>query len=216
MDPVLPTTGEPSETLIADDAAGAGGGPLPSGAPVSGGAAGAVPESPLAPAQTAGTAKEVSGSTETLAYHVDESCDILAPDLLDFNSWQVWRTGAGRRPTKVRDGYSTTAKFEADLWRATMKEVHGDDWYFELTGKPQPKRAARPPSPAIITKPAPVSMATPGITPAGGMTPRSSLMDDQTSDSWHTSDPGSPGALIARVKAGYNPAKTTFNDYEKL
>ena len=50
--------------------------------------------------------KEVSGSTKSLVAHLSEFEEgddeyIPLPDLMDFNSWQRWRTQFGRRPIKA-------------------------------------------------------------------------------------------------------------------
>ena len=59
--------------------------------------------------------QEVSGSGNTLWFHIEEEQDIEAPDPLQFNEWQRWRASAGRRPKRAVDGVSTTSGFEAKL-----------------------------------------------------------------------------------------------------
>ena len=71
------------------------------------------------------TFKEVSGSTKSLVDHLSNYEDgdeefIPMPDLMDFNSWQRWRTQFAKRPTKRLDGYHTNPRQESILWRSTM------------------------------------------------------------------------------------------------
>ena len=66
---------------------------------------------------------EVSGSDEQLCRLID-SGEIEAPGLVGFNDWQIWRSGAGRRPKKNVDGVGATQKQEVLLWRATMAANH--------------------------------------------------------------------------------------------
>ena len=77
---------------------------------------------------------EVSGNDELLCYLIDNG-DIEAPGLFGYNDWQVWRAGAGRRPTKRVDGIGTAPKQEARLWRATMAANHGEDWMIDLAAQ---------------------------------------------------------------------------------
>ena len=77
---------------------------------------------------------EVAGSGELLCHLID-SGEIPIPNLLGFNDWQIWRAGAGRRPTRNRDGYYTTQKHEATLWRTTMEAQYGEDWIVDLAAQ---------------------------------------------------------------------------------
>ena len=77
---------------------------------------------------------EVSGSDEQLCHRID-SGEIEAPGLVGYNDWQVWRAGAGRRPTKRLDGVFITPNQEAMLWRATMAASHGEDWMIDLAAQ---------------------------------------------------------------------------------
>ena len=55
---------------------------------------------------------------------------------MGFNDWQVWRRTSGTRPTKkIGDEQGRTTKEEADLWRATMLDLFGEDWAAELADK---------------------------------------------------------------------------------
>ena len=83
------------------------------------------------------TFKEVSGSTQSLATRITkfgegEDGFIPIPELMDFNSWQRWRTQFGKRPTKARDGYFTNPRQVSLLWRSTMLAVHGPEWEADL------------------------------------------------------------------------------------
>ena len=53
--------------------------------------------------------QEVSGTDDLLCRCIDQG-DIEAPRLMNFNEWQKWRSGAGSRPTKKKDGLGTTSK----------------------------------------------------------------------------------------------------------
>ena len=83
---------------------------------------------------------EVSGSDDLLCHMID-SGEVEALGLVDFNQWQSWRSDVGRRPMKKRDGFGTTAKQEAALWRATMAANHGEDWMVDLAALNAPVSA---------------------------------------------------------------------------
>ena len=62
--------------------------------------------------------------------------DIPVPELIRFQGWLVWRGGDGQRPARRKgDRAGTNGKFEADLWRATMERIYGDDWKTQLDAK---------------------------------------------------------------------------------
>ena len=86
-------------------------------------------------AAAAGKTPEVSGSEMSLSEAI-ASGSVLAPELLGFNDWQVWRRTSGARPTKKKgDEQGRTTKEEADLWRATMLDLYGQSWATELAEK---------------------------------------------------------------------------------
>ena len=78
---------------------------------------------------------EVSGSELKLLEAIAAG-DVTAPELMGFNDWQVWRRTSGTRPTKKKgDEQGRTTKEEADLWRATMLDLFGQEWAAELADK---------------------------------------------------------------------------------
>ena len=82
-----------------------------------------------------GTVPEVSGSELKLLEAIAAG-DVTAPELMGFNDWQVWRRTSGTRPTKKKgDEQGRTTKEEADLWRATMLDLFGQEWAAELADK---------------------------------------------------------------------------------
>ena len=42
------------------------------------------------------------------------------PSEMPFSEWLKWRAGSGKRPTRGRDGISTTMQQEAVLWKAPL------------------------------------------------------------------------------------------------
>ena len=76
--------------------------------------------------------REVSGSDKSLAEIISVG-EVPKPDVMDFNTWQVWRRDIGLRPQTTRkDPATTTPKQEAELWRATMQTLYGADWRIRL------------------------------------------------------------------------------------
>ena len=57
-----------------------------------------------------------------------EDNEIPTPDLLGYQAWISWRAGAGMRPTQRKSGHGTTSAQEAELWRATMARIYGENW----------------------------------------------------------------------------------------
>ena len=66
------------------------------------------------------------------------------PAEMPFSEWLKWRAGSGKRPTRGRDGVSTTMQLEAVLWKALMsafttvknKERRPSPALSELSGEP--------------------------------------------------------------------------------
>ena len=71
-------------------------------------------------------ARQVSGSDASLLA-VIEAGQVARPRLMSWNEWQQWRSGVGRLPTQMADGYTVSKKDESDLWRATMAHFYGPD-----------------------------------------------------------------------------------------
>ena len=57
---------------------------------------------------------------------------VPSPPLMSFSKFISWRSTEGLRPSKRKDGDSTTPKMESEMWRTTMQELHGDDWREKL------------------------------------------------------------------------------------
>ena len=165
---------------------------------------------------------EVSGTDELLCHCID-SGEIEAPGLVDFNEWQKWRVDVGRRPTKKKDGASTTPKQEAALWRATMASNHGDDWLVDLAARQAPEEedeegeateddAAASSLQASTTGEflnpgAAARTASPG---SGIITPRRSSRANGeppgTPGSWKSDAPGTLGSLAQMIKRTFDSA----------
>ena len=165
------------------------------------------------------TYKEVSGSTKSLIDHLsnfEEGDDgfIPMPDLMDFNSWQRWRTQSGKRPTKRLDGYHTNPRQESILWRSTMSAVHGPEWESELHRVTQVRTGAAAREPDRFNMATPVDASTPGdvATPRGSVTPS----EIPSSASWSSANPGTATSLRALIFGGLNARKHTFVEYEAL
>ena len=94
-----------SDVVIASSSSGLQGGNVARVAQASG-------QPPVEPTAVA-PAKEVSGSTRTLMFHIDEIGDIPIPELMEFNDWQQWRSVTGKRPKQAVDGYTTLSNTEA-------------------------------------------------------------------------------------------------------
>ena len=109
-----PTQGaESSGDIEQENAPLPGGRPAPIGVPAGAELAAGDGE----PEQWADGQREVSLSMESLSVHLEELRDIQIPDIINFNEWQTWRAGPGRRPHKDTDGYSTSGADESELWK---------------------------------------------------------------------------------------------------
>ena len=75
--------------------------------------------------------QQVSGTEKTLSQCLSDG-EVPRPALMSWNSWQVWRTAEGRRPTSRADGAATTPAVEVQLWRNTMRELYGAEWASDL------------------------------------------------------------------------------------
>ena len=175
--------------------------------------------------------QEVSGTDEQLCHCID-SREIEAPGLINFNEWQKWRAGAGRRPTKKKDGVFTTPKQEALLWRATMAANHGEDWLIDLAALQGPieddddelrKEATEdgaaasslqagttgeflnPGAAARSASPGSVVYTSPRRSSQGGVA---------TPGSWRSDNAGSPGGLARTINKAFNPTEESLARYE--
>ena len=66
---------------------------------------------------------------------------------MPFSEWLKWRAGSGKRPTRGRDGVSTTMQQEAVLWKALMSAYYGEE-RAEALEEAGAEHASRP-SPAL-------------------------------------------------------------------
>ena len=140
------------------------------------------------------------------------------PPLVEFNAWQKWRRDHGKRPRTAADGGTTSSRMEADLWRQTMANLYGPEWLQDLAAA----GAAEDPSGDGAQEGQRPGAPVPGSGTAAGAastarlvqtTPRSPGSGDaELAGSWHSSRPGSPAALTARVLAPYDPATGTFDE----
>ena len=69
------------------------------------------------------------------------------PAEMPFSEWLKWRAGSGKRPTRGRDGVSTTMQQEAVLWKALMSAYYGEE-RAEALEEVGAERESRP-SPAL-------------------------------------------------------------------
>ena len=69
------------------------------------------------------------------------------PAEMPFSEWLKWRAGSGKRPTRDRDGVSTTMQQEAVLWKALMSAYYGEE-RAEALEEVGAERESRP-SPAL-------------------------------------------------------------------
>ncbi len=146
---------------------------------------------------------------------------IPRPPLVSFNEWQQWRRDFGKRPRHATEGGTTSSRTEASLWRTTMADLYGVDWQLDLAVR------AAVEEPVALGAPPPGASSPESTGPAAGAgaaateqgqeqtpaSPGSGLEEIQ--GSWHSSNPGSPGALTARIMAPFNPAIGTFEEYER-
>ena len=71
--------------------------------------------------------REVTGTDEPLRARMAGG-EIPYPAPMTYNEWITWRSREGRRPRlRLGDPQGTTNAQEAELWRAVMEEVHGQD-----------------------------------------------------------------------------------------
>ena len=165
------------------------------------------------------TTREVTGTEDTFEEGLQDG-SIPQPPVMTFNAWQHWRKTLGKKPTRMADGGTTTTRKEAELWRATMRQVHGDDWELDVAvagavDLEEPDGSGAPAAPETPrakarAKAMPAPATQDGTPAAGGEDGRASpeLGGDAHSPaqsmvaSWTSSRPGSPQALNARICQG--------------
>ena len=116
---------------------------------------------------------EVADSTLTLLEEI-EAGSIPTPGLLDWVSWQLWRSDAGREPPRPRsEPHGFRLHRESKLWRATMSRLYGLDWrqiLRQLSNEGPPEAEGRYPSP-YAGAPAQGSSPGPAGLPPGPLAP---------------------------------------------
>ena len=80
-----------------------------------------IPAEALAVAEVSGEPEGVSLLDAVAAGRVPR------PAEMPFSEWLKWRAGSGKRPTRGRDGVSTTMQQEAVLWKALMSAYYGEE-----------------------------------------------------------------------------------------
>ena len=84
--------------------------------------------------------QEVAGISDVSRLEAIRRGDVPRPPLCAFshgvNMWVRWRAESGRRPTRRRDGASTSGALEVHLWRTIMFELCGDTWKEDLAAVP--------------------------------------------------------------------------------
>ena len=173
--------------------------------------------------------QEVSGSAEDLAHLIDAG-EIETPLLMGFNDWQTWRTGAGRRPTRARDGAFMPQGLEARLWRATMAANHGEDWQIDLEAQnaggfraddvEEEEATTEAAGPALQARSAgellhPGSAARTASPGSGVHTPRRSSRQAASDPpgspgSWRSDVPGTPGGLSQTINKTFDLANESL------
>ena len=76
---------------------------------------------PASPAMSREVAGEPEGATLLDAI---ERGSVPFPASMGYTAWLKWRRETGSRPTKKRDGVSTSPKKEAVLWHKVMGFLH--------------------------------------------------------------------------------------------
>ena len=101
-----------------------------------------------------GTTQQVSRSQKNLSQAIQDG-DIPQPELMNWNTWQIWRSEVGQRPTAAADGEATNTTFEVALWKSIMGELYGDNWSVTLaaSGAPTPGVSPPPSAPRLQLKP---------------------------------------------------------------
>ena len=184
------------------------------------------------------TELQVSRSTKTLVQAINDG-EVPKPSLMRWNTWQPWRSSAGRRPTTAADGAATNSTQESALWKSTMLEFYGATWAVDLASLDE---AAQPPQePSNVTlssgprqEPATgASVAVPATPPpevpvmftprrnteispgsglqTGAASPGSGRVSP--SASWTSRNPGTPGKLTREIIKSFQPEKEPLEKY---
>ena len=144
-------------------------------------------------------AREVSG-TDTKLIECIQKDEVLAPDLVNFHGWQVWRQTEGRKPTLDVDGAVNQRSIlsERALWQRTMASIYGDEWVrFQSESR------------SVFRTPFSVSP-----TVSGAVTPLSRLDD---SIPWESPGPGSvPSEVREKLLRGYVPRLSTLMEFKRI
>ena len=147
----------------------------------------------------------MSGSEASLAECIANG-SVPKPALVDWQDWQRWRKGAGKRPTVGQgDSASTTSRQESELWRATLQRLYGANWRALLEEQQAAETATEEEADAASavgggTASAAASVA--GSAAASGGGPSSSA-------------PGTPQRLRQALLQEYDAAAETGAEYQR-
>ena len=144
---------------------------------------------------------EVSGIPGTLLDAI-EGKNVPKPELMGYNAWISWRSGVGKRPSKAKDGVSTSSAKESELWKAVMKRYYGDDWRDELDRKDATEEEAAEAAEMKAEEEVP-------------KTPPSRRSKSETgAHSLGSSLPNSPGEMRRKL-FGADASKYSFEEFER-
>ena len=168
-------------------------------------------------------ARQVSGSEKTLIQAIRDG-DVERPTLMDWNTFQVWRSRNGRRPIVATDGFTTTTTQESALWKSVMADLYGENWTMILaqggeepreTGTPPPPREPRlePAAGAEVVTPGPALRESPG---SGDLPPGAAESGPSSPvPSFDSQRPGTPAGLTAKVLKPFVPQKESLLKYQE-
>ena len=103
-----------------------------------------------------------------------------------------------------------------------MEELYGEDWQVDLAVR---QAVGDPASASEATQPGAPSPESTGPAAGAGASAAEQMQEvtpaspgsglGEIQGSWHSSDPGSPDALTARIMAPFEPSAGTFQEYER-
>ena len=162
------------------------------------------------------------------------------PPLLEWNKWQKWRRDVGERPPLRVDGSTTSNIEEAAVWKRTMEDRHGSHWATPLmtqvaeTEAPVETEGAvqsstvpsvgpagasapqAPPPPTETERPVTPRARLTQISPGSGDAPvvgSPGSGAQSPAPSWTSGSPGTPGSMMNRLGAPYDPKKEPMERY---
>ena len=153
---------------------------------------------------------EVSQRPELTLEAAIETGDVLVPELMRFQGWLMWRGRDGQRPARKKgDPASTSGKFEADLWRATLERIYADDWKAQLDAKELAELAASSEEEEEEDEELLPESPVPAVTPKAAAVPRAS-----SPAASRMSSSAGEGDVVGRLKAKLeNPFVPAVEDF---